>query len=366
MNQRPARADNATAADRQQTTFASRYVWDDMARGAVVGMFILLLFAALYWTQPVVLPALLALVFGIVLTPILIHAARLGIPHWLTAIVLVSAIFAGLTYALVLLAGPIGEWIEKGPELAMVLREKLRFLDAPIAALNSLRESLAGKPKEELESTVDIFPLLVQPVLSVLTPALGQSVIFFATLLFFLSGREAIRTRFLKFWGERKARLGALQFWRDVETGLAGYFGVIVVINFVLGLLLIAVTWVVGLPNPVVWGILAFFLNFLPYIGPAVTIVMLLAVGVVAFESLVQAFVAPAFFFVASIVEGEFITPSVVGMRLALSPLLVVLAVAFWTWFWGPFGALLAVPLLIIGTIALGYVYPKDEVKLPD
>jgi predicted PurR-regulated permease PerM len=157
-----------------------------------------------------------------------------------------------------------------------------------------------------------------------------------------------------------------LQFWRDVETGLAGYFGVIVVINFVLGLLLIAVTWAVGLPNPVVWGILAFFLNFLPYIGPAVTIVMLLAVGVVAFESLVQAFVAPAFFFVASIVEGEFITPSVVGMRLALSPLLVFLAVAFWTWFWGPFGALLAVPLLIIGTIALGYVYPKDEVKLPD
>jgi predicted PurR-regulated permease PerM len=266
----------------------------------------------------------------------------------------------------VLLAGPIAEWIEKGPELVTALREKFRFLDAPLAAINSLRETLAGKPASELDASIDLFPMLVQPVLGVLTPALGQSVIFFATLLFFLSGREAIRVRFLLFWGERKARLGALQFWRDIETSLAGYFAVIAVINFVLGLLLMVVSWAVGLPNPLVWGILAFFLNFLPYIGPAVTIVMLLAVGVVAFDSLALAFVAPAFFFVASIIEGEFVTPSIIGMRLALSPLLVFLAVAFWTWFWGPFGALLAVPLLIIGTVALGYVYPKDAVKLPD
>ena len=93
---------------------------------------------------------------------------------------------------------------------------------------------------------------------------------------------------------------------------------------------------------------------------------MLLAVGLMAFDSLVQALVAPAFYLAASIIEGEVVTPSIVGMRLALSPLLVFLAVAFWTWFWGPFGALLAVPLLIIGTIALGYAYPKNEVKLPD
>ena len=369
MNQRSARADNvppAPGAEPEKTPLASRYIWDGMARGAVVGMFVLLLFAALYWAQPVVMPAMLALVVGIVLTPVLTHAAKFGIPHWVTALVLVLAIFAGLSYALVLLAGPIGDWIEKAPELGNVLREKLRFLDTPIAAFNSLRESLTGKSGDGQGPDIDIFPLLVQPVLGVLTPALGQSVIFFATLLFFLSGREAIRTRFLQFWGERKARLGALQFLKEIESSLAGYFGVIAVINFVLGLLLVAVTWLVGLPNPLVWGVLGFLLNFLPYIGPAVTIVMLLAVGLMAFDSLVQALVAPAFYLAASIIEGEVVTPSIVGMRLALSPLLVFLAVAFWTWFWGPFGALLAVPLLIIGTIALGYAYPKNEVKLPD
>ncbi|HEX5780090.1 MAG TPA: AI-2E family transporter [Xanthobacteraceae bacterium] len=370
MSQRPARADNvppAPGAEPAKTPLASRYIWDGMARGSVVGMFVLLLFAALHWAQPVVMPVVLALVVGIVLTPVLIQAAKIGIPYWVTALILVLLIFSGLSYALVLLAGPIGEWIEKAPELSTVLREKLRFLDSPIAAFNDLRESITGKAAEgQGGPNIDLFPLLVQPVLSVLTPALGQSVIFFATLLFFLSGREALRIRFLKFWGERKARLGALQFLKDIETSLAGYFGVITAINFVLGVLLAAVAWLVGLPSPLVWGILGFLLNFLPYIGPAVTIVMLLAVGLMVFESLLHALIAPVFYLAASIVEGEVITPSLVGMRLALSPLLVFLAVAFWTLFWGPFGALLAVPLLIIGTIALSYAYPQNEVKLPD
>src|SRR5690606_36093942 len=148
------------------------------------------------------------------------------------------SIFAGLSYALVLLADPIGDWIGKAPELGAVLREKLRFLDTPIAAFNSLSESITGKAADGQGPDIDPFPLLVQPVLGVLTPAVGQSVIFFATLLFFLSGREALRIRFLTFWGERKARLGALQFLREVEASLAGYFAVITAINLVLGLLL--------------------------------------------------------------------------------------------------------------------------------
>lgn len=342
-------------------------LWEGVARASTIGIFFILLFGALYFAQPVLMPVTLALVVGIVLTPVLTWAGRHKVPHWLTAFLLVGSIFTGLSYALVLLAGPIGEWIEKAPELGAALREKLRFLDSPIAAFNDLRESIAGPSKEgQGAPAIDLFPMLVQPVLSVLTPALGQSVVFFATLLFFLAGRESMRRRFLTFWGERKARLGALQFLNDVESNLAGYFAVIAAINLVLGILLVGVAWLVGLPNPLVWGILAFLLNFLPYIGPAVTIVMLFAVGLMVFQSLLHAMAAPIFFFVASLIEGEFVTPSIVGLRLALSPLLVFLAVAFWTWFWGPFGALLAVPLLIISTVALNHVFPKDEVNLPD
>jgi len=107
-------------------------------------------------------------------------------------------------------------------------------------------------------------------------------------------------------------------------------------------------------------------MNYIPYIGAAVVILLLFGVGIMAFDSLGFALIAPVFYLVVSTIEGQLITPGIVGLRLALSPLLVFLAVAFWTWFWGPFGALLAVPLLIIGMVALGHAFPKDEVNLPD
>jgi predicted PurR-regulated permease PerM len=106
-------------------------------------------------------------------------------------------------------------------------------------------------------------------------------------------------------------------------------------------------------------------MNFIPYLGAAVVIVLLFGVGIMAFDSLAYALIAPVFYLIVSTLEGQFITPGIVGLRLALSPLLVFLAVAFWTWFWGPFGALLAVPLLIIGMVALNHAFPKETVNCP-
>jgi predicted PurR-regulated permease PerM len=344
----------------------SELFWNGAARAATMGIFVLLLLAALHYAQPVVMPVVLAFITGIVLTPLLVRAREVGIPYWLSALLLVGTLIAALSYAIVLLAEPVSEWIQKAPQFGAVLREKFRFLDGPIAAFNSLRESIMGRPKEgEGGISVDLYAVLVQPMLSVLTPALGQMIIFFATLLFFLAGRDNIRRRFLTFWGGRKARLDAIRFLNDTEASIARYFVTITGINLALGILLGAFAYMIGLPSPVVWAVLAFILNFMPYIGPAVTILLLLGVGLMSFESLTLALAAPAFFFAASIVEGEFVTPGIVGLQLALSPLLVFLAVAFWTWFWGPFGALLAVPLLIIGMIALNHMFPA-ETKLPD
>jgi predicted PurR-regulated permease PerM len=315
----------------------------------------------------VLLPVLLALVAGVVLTPVLTRAAKYNIPHWLTSFVLVASIFAGLSYAIVLLADPIGEWIQKAPEFGAILKEKLLIFDRPLAALNSLREAIAGPAKEgEQLINIDLYAALVRPMLGILTPALGQVVVFFATLFFFLAGRESLRRRFLTFWGDRKSRLGALQYLNDTESSLTRYFATVTVINIGLGFVLGGFAWLIGLPNPIVWGVLAFLMNYIPYIGAAVVIVLLFGVGLMAFESLAYALIAPVFYLGASTIEGQFITPGVVGLRLALSPLLVFLAVAFWTWFWGPLGALLAVPLLIVGMVALNHAFPKQTVNLPD
>lgn len=342
------------------------FLWHGASRTATVGIFVLLLLACLHYAQPVVMPALLAVVFGVVLTPLLTWAARHGVPHWFSAFVLVVGFTAALSYAVVLLADPVREWIEKAPELGAILREKLRIFDRPIAAFNTLRESIAGPAQGDQNAfSIDLYAAFVQPMLGVLSPAIGQVIVFFATLFFFLAGRESLRRRFLTFWGDRKARLGAIHFINDTEANLTGYFATIGVINLALGAFLGFATAVIGLPNPLAWAVLAFILNFMPYIGAAVVIVMLFGVGLMTFESLAQAALAPALYLAAATVEGQFITPSIVGHRLALAPLLVFLSVAFWTWFWGPFGAVLAVPLLIIGMVSLNHLFPK-EANLPD
>ena len=137
--------------------------------------------------------------------------------------------------------------------------------------------------------------------------------------------------------------------WRRV-------FGVVVAIG----------AWLFGLPNPIILGLVAMALNYVPYIGAACTTVILLGVGLVTFPSLGYALVPPAAFVGVATVEGQFITPTVLGHRLTLNPLAVLLALAFWAWLWGPMGAFLAVPLTIIVLVTMTHLFPPDESKLPD
>jgi len=124
--------------------------------------------------------------------------------------------------------------------------------------------------------------------------------------------------------------------------------------------------WALGFPNPAIFGVLAALLNYVPYVGPAVMVVILFTVGLVSFPSLGQAFIAPLAFVLLTTMEGHFITPTVVGRRVTLNPLLIFLALAFWTWMWGPIGAFLAAPLSIIGLVVVNHLVPSEDVKLPE
>jgi predicted PurR-regulated permease PerM len=111
---------------------------------------------------------------------------------------------------------------------------------------------------------------------------------------------------------------------------------------------------------------LAALANYVPYVGPAAMMVVLFGVGLVSFPSIGHALIAPLGLVALTTVEGHFVTPAIVGRRLTLNPLLVLVALAFWTWMWGPFGAFLAVPLSIVGLVVFNHLVPADDVKLPD
>jgi predicted PurR-regulated permease PerM len=122
----------------------------------------------------------------------------------------------------------------------------------------------------------------------------------------------------------------------------------IALINCGLGLVIGLGLWAIGMPDPLVWGVAAALLNFLPYIGALTGIVTVGVISLVTFQSFGYALMAPLFYFAAQVLEGQFITPMIVGRRQELNSVSIFIALAFWTWLWGPIGSLIAVPLLVV------------------
>ena len=206
---------------------------------------------------------------------------------------------------------------------------------------------------------------MVTPVAAAVTPAVAETVLFFATLIFYMAGQMKFRRYLATFFSSRDGKLRFIRIANDIEHNLASYVATVSLINAVLGVIVAAGAWLMGLPSPLMLGLLAMLLNYLPYVGPACMAIILFAVGLVTFPALGQALIAPASLIVLTTLEGHLITPAVLGRRLTLDPLAVFLAIAFWSWLWGPMGAFLAVPLLIVALVTLSHLLPSNEGKLP-
>jgi predicted PurR-regulated permease PerM len=339
-------------------------VWVSAGHGAIVGIFLLLFGTFLYVGRPILLPIFAAAVLALTLAPVIKAAKRFGIPTWVPAILILLLGLGGVSLAATALARPVSEWIARAPEIGTSIREKLAVLDEPMAALQQLETSLFGN-SGGLNVSMPA-STVVLPVVAFVTPAAGELVVFFTTLLFFLIGEIELRNQLVALFGDRDSKLRFLKIMRDIERNLAGYLAVVTIVNIGVACLVALGAWLIGFPNPLIFGFLAGLFNYVPYIGPAVMVVVLFGVGLVTFPSLAHALIAPLGLIALTTLEGHVITPTIIGRRLTLNPLLVFLALAFWTWMWGPLGALLAVPLSIIGLVIVNHLFPSEDVRLPE
>jgi predicted PurR-regulated permease PerM len=338
-------------------------MWASAGQAAVIGIFLLLFGAFLYIGRAILLPVLAAAVISLTLAPLIKAAKRVGISPWLTALVILAFGLGALSLLATALAGPVSQWIGRAPEIGATIQQKLSVLDQPLAALHELEGSLFGGGSTGLGVSA---PSVVLPVVAFLTPAAGELLLFFVTLYFFLVGQIELRNQAVAMFANRDSKLRFLKIMHDIERNLAGYLTVVTIINAAVGIIVGVGAWLVGLPSPAIFGLLAALLNYVPYIGPAFMVIALFGVGLVTFPSLSHAFIAPLGLIAVTTTEGHFVTPTIIGRRLTLNPLLVFLALAFWTWMWGPFGALLAVPLSIVGLVVFNHLVPAEETKLPD
>jgi predicted PurR-regulated permease PerM len=351
-----------SVSDPQPVTEVAR-IWRTTAQIATIGMFVILFIIALSLARPILLPLVSAFVITMMLGPLSARAEHYQVPSLISAIVfwlLVVVVFYGV---IVLLAAPVVNWVGKAPDIGRNIQEKLHVLDRPLSVLQDLRDAFLPSEKKG-GIGLDIIAF-VQPAVLIVTPAIGQMLIFFGTLFFMLLGRSRIRRVLVAFFDERDARLRMLKIMNDVERNLTGYLSVVTVINIAIGVCAGFAAWVTGLSDPIAWAVLGFILNFIPYIGALMMEVAMFMVGLVTFDTLAHALMAPLIFLVLATLEGHFITPSIMGRRLTLNPLTVFVSLVFWTWLWGPVGAFLAVPLLIVALVVVDHLFPENEPELP-
>jgi predicted PurR-regulated permease PerM len=356
-------ARNALVIDDPRPVDSVNNVWVSAGHGAIVGIFLLLFGAFLYVGRAILLPILAAAVLALTLAPLIKAAKRRGIPTWVTAILILLFGFGALSVLAMALAHPVSEWIRR-PEIGASIKDKLAVLDQPLAALHELQSSLFG---DTAGVSVNMpASNVVLPVVAFVTPAAGELVLFFTTLLFFLIGEIELRNQFVALFGNRDTKLRFLKIMRDIERNLASYLTVVTIVNIGIATIVSLGAWLIGFPNPLIFGLLTGLFNYVPYIGPAVMVIVLFGVGLVTFSSLAHALIAPLGLIALTTLEGHVITPTIVGRRLTLNPLLVFLALAFWTWMWGPMGALLAAPLSIVGLVVVNHLFPADDDRLPE
>jgi predicted PurR-regulated permease PerM len=342
--------------------------WLRMSQVAVIGLFVIAVLWAAYVAQPVVVPVVLAWTIATIVLPIVRWMQEQGLPRPLAVMIVTLTLLGVIVTLLAVLSTPVAYWLGRASELGALMREKLQMMTQPLAMLDEVRKALnaitvggEGGIKVETQSGT-----LVTTIIGVLTPAVSQFILFIGALIFYLVYQKRIRSTAASFVGDRDAKLTTLRTLSDIDSNMTIYFGTFTVVNVCLGAVTVLLTWLVGLPNPLLWGVLAAVLNYVPYIGPAIVTGTLAVVGLLTFPTLAEAAVAPLIYIAIVTVEGQFVTPTVIGKQLTLNPFAVFLAIAFCTWLWGPIGAFLAVPLLMALTVALENAFGEEKPYLPE
>ncbi|WP_417600379.1 AI-2E family transporter [Pararhodobacter oceanensis] len=310
----------------------------------------LMTIAVLYVARDLFLPIMIGFLIALTLSPVVRSLARLGIPEALSAVTLVLG--AGLVLALgsYMISGPVAELLADVPEMGNELRRKLR------GVLVSIEEiSTASERVEDLATGADSTPQVALQQPGLLAFAAG-SIANFAVLvgvglvlaLFILSSGDLFYVKLVQAFPNYAEKRRAVRTARDVERQISRYFLTILMINAGLGVCIGVAMYLTGLPNPILWGVVAFSLNFVPYIGAVCGAVLVAAFGVLSFDTLGAGLLPAAIYFSLTLIEGQFVTPTVLGRRLEMNPVAVFMTVIIWSWLWSIPGALMAVPFLVL------------------
>jgi predicted PurR-regulated permease PerM len=326
----------------------------------LMGMFALLILFALYFTAEVVLPIIFAIILYLVLQPAMRGATKLRIPKAVAALLIIFVFFGGVGVLGFTLSGPAADWVSKAPDSLRRVEQRLFVFKQPIADLQSVSkqvEKIAEGPATDSKPVTVTGPGVSSFLFSgtrFMLVGLGTTVV----LLFFLlvSGDLFLR-RLVEILPTFSNKKQAVEISREIESNISGYLATISLMNLGVGILTGIAAYFCGLSDPILWGTVAFLLNFVPILGPLCGAAILVLAGLLTFDPLWQA-ALPAGIYLAIHTIEETVTPLLLARRFILNPVLVIISLVFWYWMWGIAGALLAVPLLATVKIVCDRIKP--------
>ena len=329
---------------------ASGVAWD-VHSVTLAGILAVLLLWVFYFGRDILVPITFAFVLNLLLQPAAKALGRMGLPKPVAALLTLLTFLGALLLLGVMLVGPISAWVTRAPEsLAKVeneigaLQPTLQRIQGAAREIDRLAQSVTGNSPQISVAGPGIGSFLFSSTRDIAT-GLGTTTF---VLYFLLVAGDLFLRRLVEILPTLSDKKQLVEISHEIERSISTYLITITLINLGVGIATGLATFICGLPDPLLWGVIAFLLNYVLILGPMTNLLLLLLAGMMSFDSTWHALFPAAAYLVIHVVEGEGFTPMVVARRFTLNPVLIVLSLIFWFWMWGIAGGLLAVPLLAI------------------
>ena len=329
------------------------------------GLFVLALLATAYVASEIVLPLVFAIILNLLLQPALRLLERFHVPRMLAALLLILALFGTIVGLGTAISGPAGTWAAKLPEGIPRLQERLSFMREPIDTLQRFLqqvEDIGGTGPSPNAATSARGPTLLTNLLTKLfTGTRNFATGFFTTVLFLfflLVSGDIFLHRLVEILPRFSSKRQVVEISQQIENDISAYLVTITIMNAAVGIAMALAMWLTGVGEPILWGTVAFLLNYVPILGTALGVLIFLLAGLLTIDPLWQALLPAGLYVGLHLIEGETVTPMLLARRFTLNPFLVIISLVFWFWMWGIPGVILSVPMLAISKIICDRVRP--------
>lgn len=334
---------------------------------AVTGLFVLAAFYTLYFCRSLLLPLVLAMLLSLLLSPVVRGLKRLRIPEPLGAGLVLLTVLGGAGFGIYQLSGPAGEWIQRAPQSLRTAQVKLRDFQRSVQRLGRATEqvekiadvsSSPGPRPPAVSVAVQSSPTLRERLLSGAADLVTDAVVMLILLYFLLASGDLFLRKLIRVLPRLEDKRRAVDIASQVERDISSYLGTVAMINLGLGVAVAICFALIGVPNPLLWGAMVTFTNFVPYLGPAINYGVFAMVGLLTFSTVPRMLAPAGLFLLLNVLEAYLFTPMVLGKRLTLNPVMLFVGLTFWGWMWGIVGAILAVPIMVVFKIFCDHIEP--------